>query len=141
MNIKKWLRQPSTIDGIGWLIGVAAGAAAHVVTKQTSDAAAVCVVAKGAVHLLINDSTAEAPVDNSLESLVRDSVTAIATKKLEAAIPTLTVDVLKLVTTGQAALAQTTAAAAIATPSPPPAAAPASAPAPAAVPAAATAAA
>lgn len=137
MDFKKWLRQPSTIDGIGYVVGVAAASVAQVLTHQNLMSVAIGTVAKAFVHLAINDASAEAPADNSIEKLVTDTVTAIAQKKVAAAMPALTADVLTTLGTLHVVPAQAapalalasalapaleTAMAAAATPAPAPAA-------------------
>jgi len=131
LNFGKWIRQPSTIDGLGWLLGVAGYGVAHVITREETASVAIATVLKGAVHLVINDASAEAPVDTSIETFVRDAVTAEAQRKLNAALPALTGDILQLLTTGRAALAGApiAAATAAATAGPVQTAAPATAPA------------
>lgn len=66
-----WLRQPTTIHGIGALAALSAGEAVRVLTGDDSIAAAAGVVAYSAPHLLINDNTASAAVEQLLKAAIQ----------------------------------------------------------------------
>jgi len=89
-NIDTWLRQPTTVLGLGTLSGVVAAAMVHYATGgSTTLAIGTGSIAFAAVHLVVNDNSA-AP--NTVETLVADAVTAIVSKNLTTALPGLLKD-------------------------------------------------
>lgn len=58
MTAAGWLRQPSTILGIGVMLALGTYAAATVLTGNASLAQVAAATVFGAVHLLIDDNTA-----------------------------------------------------------------------------------
>jgi hypothetical protein len=68
------VRQPSTIHGIGALLGVMAYAVAHVLTGDMTRSAGVAVVSYAAPHLLINDATAASLADQVLAAAIAERV-------------------------------------------------------------------
>lgn len=104
------LKQPSTILGIGAAAGTICGIVAHVLTHDTTIAAGAGAAAFAIVHVFMPDNSG---AQSSVEKLVTDAVTAVATKKLAAAIPLLVSDAMGVVATlsPQATVVTTTVAA------------------------------
>lgn len=96
MTIQETLKQPSTILGIAGIVGTAAATIAHVLTHDMALAVGVATVAGSIVHVLMPDNSG---AQSSVEKLVTDAVTAVATKKLAAAIPLLVSDAMGVVAT------------------------------------------
>lgn len=86
MSVESWLRQPSTIHGLGVLAAAAGAALAHVTTGNPTVDAAVAAGAYVLVHLGVNDNSATA---QALDKLATDIATAAMQKKLAAAMPEL----------------------------------------------------
>ena len=66
-----WLRQPTTIHGIGTLLGLGAAAAVHVASGDTTATVAAFGLLYAAPHLLINDSTASSEVEQLLQAAIQ----------------------------------------------------------------------
>jgi hypothetical protein len=74
-----WLRQPTTIHGIGALLGVAAGLLAHVLTGDMTRTAAIAALFYAAPHLLINDISVNTGVELLLQAAIRERLAAVRT--------------------------------------------------------------
>jgi hypothetical protein len=105
-TIKAWLRQPTTIHGIGALVGVGASVAAWFLTHDAKTAAAVAGSAFGVVCMAMNDSTGD---KSSVEQLATDAIQAIVTQRVGPMLPTLGADVVRVLQTPPAAPAATPA--------------------------------
>jgi hypothetical protein len=92
MDIQRWVMSPSTINGIGSIVGLAAGLIAHIATHDTTAAAAAGVLTGAVVHLLMPDNTA---AQNSIEKLVQDTIMAAEQKKLAEKLPTLVAEAMQ----------------------------------------------
>ena len=57
MNISAWLRQPTTIKGIGAVLGVIIGAVAQLASHDVTISGAVLVVVYGIVHIILPDNS------------------------------------------------------------------------------------
>lgn len=92
MNIPKL--QPTTILGIGGLVGVVAGAVAQVLTGHMEIAVAAGISVAGLVHVVLPDNSDE---PNAVEKLVQDAVQAAITRNFVGALPQLLTDGLAVV--------------------------------------------
>lgn len=88
-SIMAWLRQDTTINGIGLLAGTIAGAVTQVMTHQAELSASAGVVAAAAIHLIAPGNAREA---STIEKLATDMVQAAVQRKLAAAMPGLIED-------------------------------------------------
>ncbi|MGA9865254.1 MAG: hypothetical protein WBQ75_02315 [Acetobacteraceae bacterium] len=88
-RIRGWLRQPTTIHGIGVLTATAVGIGAYYVTGSPVTAAGLAGSAFGVIATLMNDANAD---KSRVEALVSDAVTAIATQHLGPMLPQLATD-------------------------------------------------
>lgn len=89
-SVWAWLRQPSTISGLGTLLGGAAGLLAYGThAADTSSALAIAAGVKAAVSVGIPDNSA---VQTPMMKLVGDAVSAMVAKNLPAAMPLLVSD-------------------------------------------------
>lgn len=71
-GFERWVRQPTTITGLGALAGTIVGAVALAIAGDTSTAVAAGSVTFALTHLVIDDNTAAA----QLKLLVTDAVQA-----------------------------------------------------------------
>ncbi len=94
MNIPAILKQPTTIKGIAAVAGVLTGAATHLALHDTTLTATIGGLVYGLVHIALPDNSG-AP--SSVEQLVTDAATAVAQKRLAAAMPQLLADTLAVV--------------------------------------------
>ena len=86
MNVfETWLRQPTTIHGLGVVIGAAAAAAAHVFSADPAVVAAAGAVGYVLTQFGINDNSVEA---QSLASSI-EAVAALATPSAPARVALL----------------------------------------------------
>lgn len=85
-TLTSWLKQPTTINGIGALVGVAGGAVAYALTHSGEWAASAALVAGGIVHIAMPDNSAE---QSAVEKLTSDAVNAAIAHRLNAALPEL----------------------------------------------------
>ncbi len=85
-TLKTWLTQPTTIQGLGLIVGAAAAALAHFAGGNTSVAAICGVVAAALPHLGINDNTASV---KPIETFFEDAATAFINKQLTERMPSL----------------------------------------------------
>lgn len=88
-KIKGWLRQPTTIHGIGVLVATAVGIGAYYVTGSSVTAAGLAGSAFGVIATLMNDANAD---KSRVEALVNDAAAAIATQRLGPMLPQLAAD-------------------------------------------------
>jgi len=88
-RIKDWLRQPTTIHGIGVVAATAAGIGAYYATGNPMTAAALAGSAFGVIATLMNDTSTD---KSRVEALVSDAVTAVATQRLGPMLPQLVAD-------------------------------------------------
>lgn len=88
-KIKGWVRQPTTIHGIGVLTATAVGIGAYYVTGNSVTAVGLAGSAFGVIATLMNDANAD---KSCVEALVSDAVTAIATQHLSPMLPQLAAD-------------------------------------------------
>lgn len=114
---KAWLRQPTTIHGIGAIVGVGAAFVAWRMTGSTATAGTVAGSAFGLVCMAMNDSTGD---KNSVEQLAADAIQAIVAQRVGPMLPTLGADVIRVMQTAPAV--QVAAPATPATPAAPAAA-------------------
>lgn len=117
-DLKAWLAQPSTIKGFASVGGILAAAATHLLTHDLTTAATAGGMVYGLVHIAMPDNTG-AP--SSVEKLVTDAATAVAQKRLAAAMPQLLADTMAVVQSfqppaGSTTVTTTTVAAPVATP-------------------------
>lgn len=94
MDIQAFIKQPSTILGLGTLAGTIGGIVAHILTHDTTVTAGVGAIAFAAVHVFMPDNSA-AP--SAVEKLATDAITAIMQKRLAAAMPLLFADTVAVV--------------------------------------------
>lgn len=94
MDLKSWLKQPSTVTGMAGLATTIVWAIAHVTTHDTTIAIAAAGVAGSAVAIALPDNSA---AKSSVEKLVTDAVQATVQHRVAAAIPTLAADALAAV--------------------------------------------
>lgn len=100
-NIDTWLRQPTTVLGLGTLGGTVTAAMAHyAIGGNAALSLGVGSIAFAMVHLVVNDNSV-AP--SKVETLVTDAVTAIVSKNLAAALPGLLKDGMAVATALQPA--------------------------------------
>ncbi len=94
MSFARWLRQPTTITGIGSLFGAISGMAADLVTGQSGVGAAVGAVVFAGVHLVVNDNS----VATDAGTLAGAAVTAGLAGPVGAleSVPVLAADTVKL---------------------------------------------
>lgn len=95
VNFSGWLRQPSTITGIGALVGLAAATIADFLTGSATADTAVGAIVFGVMHLFVNDNSA-LPADT--RALVADVMKAELTGTLKETLPTLIQDGFKVAT-------------------------------------------
>ena len=74
MSIQRWLREPTTVVGIGLAVGTTAGAAAHALGGDTSWSVASGSVVAALVHMALPDNTS-AP--GAAAVLAEDVVSAV----------------------------------------------------------------
>ena len=89
MSVSTWIRQPTTILGLGVGLGTVAATAVYYFTGNPEYAAAAAGAVFTALHVGINDNSA-LPTD--VEKLAIDSATALLNKRLTAAAPALFTD-------------------------------------------------
>ncbi len=97
MNVATWIKQPTTVNGLSALIGLASSLVAGVLTHWlTHDgetvkytAGAVGLFAGGVVNLALPDNSA---AQSATEKLVSDAVMAAASRHLERVLPALIAD-------------------------------------------------
>ena len=85
-SIKAWLKQPSTIHGLGVAFGTVAGLVAQALTHDTTWSVAAGGSAYALMHVVLPDNSG---AQSSIEKLVTDTVTAAAQKRLAEALPSL----------------------------------------------------
>lgn len=95
MNVKAYLKQPTTIHGIAYLAATVAAVGTYFLTKSVPEAATVFGGIIGVVNVGMPDNSA-LPTD--VEKLVVDALTAAAQKKFADAIPTVMADAKVIVT-------------------------------------------
>lgn len=88
-TFKEWIRTPTTIHGVGALLGVAAGVVCYYATRDVDTAAVVAGSMFGVVCMAMGDNSGD---KSSVEKLVADAIQAIVSQKVAAAIPTLGAD-------------------------------------------------
>lgn len=90
MKITAWLKQPTTINGLGALAATLVMGAVYLVTRNSVYTGMAGTLTFGILHVAVNDNSTE-PSD--VEKLAIDAAQALITKKITAAIPTLLADV------------------------------------------------
>ena len=103
--VQKWLRDPTTINGLGVAAGVIAGAVAHALSGSGGWALALGASATALLHVVM-PSQSQFPTDVGV--LVQDVARAAIEKRLAAQLPTLAEEGLRAI-------------AALSPPAPPPA--------------------
>lgn len=79
MNFDTWIRQPSTLHGLGIIAGGIGAALSHVTTGNTTIDAVVAVSAYALVHLGINDNST---MQQGITTLTTDLIQGASTAKL-----------------------------------------------------------
>lgn len=129
-TLKAWLRQTSTIHGIGVLVGAGAAAVAYAFTHDAKTAGVVWGSTFGIVCVAMNDNTGD---KSSVEQLASDAIQAVVTQRVGAMLPTLGADLVRVFQAATPAVVAVTPAPTPAAPAvvvAPVAAAPANPPAP-----------
>lgn len=122
-----WLRQPSTIVGIGSLIGIATGCVTHLLTHDTTASVALGGAVASLVHIVMPDNSGAA---TAAQTLTQDVVTAAVQKRLRDSLPALIADVNAMLNAAVVQQLVPTPAPVPVAPAPAPLPAPAPAPAP-----------
>lgn len=91
-RLQRWLRQPTTIHGIGVIIATAAGIGAYVATRSPVMAAGLAGSTFGVIATMLDDSNADT---SRIEALVSDTAEAIASRHVAAMLPQLVADASK----------------------------------------------
>ncbi len=87
--VKAWIMQPTTIHGLGLIVGVFGAFLAHLITHDVATDAAVGIAISGAVKVVLPDnSAASAPI----EKLAKDTIQAAVQGRLAVMLPTLFAD-------------------------------------------------
>lgn len=89
MDIKAFLKSPTTIHGIAAGVAVAAGFGAYYLTKSIPEAGAVVGGLYSVINIVMPDNS---NLPNDVEKMVIDALTAQANKKLAASVPALVAD-------------------------------------------------
>lgn len=90
IDLKGWLKQPTTIHGIGGFAAVIVGGGVYYVTRDAAMASMAGGSAFSAVCTAMNDNSGD---KSSVEKLVTDGINAAVTKHLADMMPTLAADV------------------------------------------------
>jgi hypothetical protein len=88
-KLSDWLKQPSSITGLGLFASTLIGVGTKLLTHDTTAAVSAGMVAGAVVHLALPDNTAMLAV---VERDATDLATALATKQLQAMAPKLLSD-------------------------------------------------
>lgn len=91
-RLQRWLRQPTTIHGIGVIFATAAGIGAYFATQSPVMAAGLAGSTFGVIAAMLNDSNADTA---RIEALVSDAAEAIAGRHVAAMLPQLVADASK----------------------------------------------
>ncbi len=91
-RLQGWLRQPTTIHGIGVIVATVAGIGTYVATRSPVMAAGLAGSTFGVIAAMLNDSNADTA---RIEALVTDVATAIASRHVAAMLPQLVADASK----------------------------------------------
>lgn len=86
IDLKGWLKQPTTIHGIAGIAALAAGGAVYFVTRDAAMASMAGGSAGSAVCMALNDNSAD---KSSIEKLVTDGINAVVAKHVSEMLPTL----------------------------------------------------
>lgn len=95
-RLQGWLRQPTTIHGIGVIVATAAGIGAYFATRSPVMAAGLAGSTFGVIAAMLNDANADTA---RIEALVTDVAAAMASRHLAAMLPQLVADASKALET------------------------------------------
>lgn len=109
-DVEAWLKQPTTIHGIGALAAAAAGFGVFFATGNVEGAIGATTFVYGAVHMILPDNSKSG---SSVEHFVEDAVKAVAEKRVAAMLPALVADAHAAFLSNVSAAAVTTAGAAV----------------------------
>lgn len=90
-DFQAFLKQPTTIHGLGAIAAAVVGAATQYFAHEASLSAAIAVAVHGVVNVVMKDNTSG---QQSVEKLFADTAEAIMEKKVAAMIPALAADAL-----------------------------------------------
>lgn len=95
-SLQRWLRQPTTIHGIGVIVATAVGIGAYIATRSPVMAAGFAGSTFGVIAAMLNDTNADTA---RIEALVTDVAAAMASRHLAAMLPQLVADAFKALET------------------------------------------
>ena len=108
IRLQTWLRDPTTINGLGGAMGVIAGAVAHALTGSLGWAQVLGISTAAVVHVVLPSGST---VPSSAETLVRDAASAVFERHLAQAMPRLLADMAGALTQTAAAMSPSSASA------------------------------